>query len=97
MNIEIFLSKLLSFNNIHEEIKMGKFNKHQGDRERFGKCDICLEYIPVEYYFGVGDTIVCYECGTEYTISSKNPVRLAMVEDRYGADDYFGELLFDDN
>lgn len=96
MNIDRLSAKLLSVNNNHEENDMGKFNKHQGDRERFGKCEICLEYIPVEYYFGVGDTIVCYECGTEYTITSKNPVRLAMVEDRYDSDDYFGELLFDD-
>ncbi|WP_136810786.1 hypothetical protein [Desulfosediminicola flagellatus] len=75
---------------------MGKFNKHQSDRERFGKCEICLEYIPVEYYFGEGDTIVCYECGTEYSLISKNPVKLAMLDGGYDSDDYFGELLFDE-
>ena len=75
---------------------MGKFNKHQTDRERFGKCEICLEYIPVEYYFSKGDSIVCYECGTEYTLTSKNPVKLSMEEGSYGSDDYFGELIFDD-
>ena len=74
---------------------MGKFNKHQSDRARFGKCEICLEYIPVEYYFSEGDRIVCYECGTEYNLVGKNPVRLSMM-DVYGQDDYFGELLFDD-
>jgi hypothetical protein len=75
---------------------MGKFNKHQGDRERFGKCEICLEYIPVEYYFSKGDTIICYECGTEYTLVSKNPVKLVIADNPYIGDDYFGELLFDD-
>ncbi len=75
---------------------MGKFNKHQSDRDRYGKCAICLEYIPVEYYFGVGDTIVCYECGTEYKIDSKSPIRLSILESSYGDDDYFGEMIFDD-
>lgn len=74
---------------------MGKFNKHQTDRERFAKCDICLEYIPVEYYFSKGDLITCYECGTDYTLISKDPVRISMLES-YGGDDYFGELLFDE-
>ena len=30
-----------------------------------GKCDICLEIIPIEYYFSIGDEITCHECGTE--------------------------------
>lgn len=75
---------------------MGKFNKHQSDGERFGKCEICLEYIPVEYYFGIGDTIVCYECGTEYKITSKSPIRLSILEHNYGNDDYYEEMIFDD-
>lgn len=75
---------------------MGKFNKHQNDRERFGKCQICLGYIPIEYYFGIGDEIDCYECGTLYTIESKSPVKLKMADDHYSDDDYFGEMLFED-
>ena len=74
---------------------MGKLKKQQSDRERFGKCEICLEYIPVEYYFSEGDEITCYECGTDYTLLKKNPIKLGMVE-RYSNDDYFGELLFDE-
>ncbi len=74
---------------------MGKFNKHQNDRERFGKCQICMEYIPIEYYFSEGDEITCYECGTEYTLVKKNPVKLCMV-DGYRSEDYFEELLFDE-
>ena len=76
---------------------MGKFNKHQTDRDRFGKCEICLEYIPIEYYFNKGDSIVCYECGTEYILTSKSPVKLSLDEGSYGLDDdNFGDLIFDD-
>ena len=75
---------------------MAKFNKHQGDRERFGKCEICMELIPIEYYFNKGDEITCYECGTEYIIKSKAPVKLSMLEASYDPDDYYGELVFTD-
>ena len=75
---------------------MGKFNKHQGDREKFGKCSICMEYIPIEYYFSQGDAIVCYECGTEYVLSSKDPVKLTMLEAEYDPDDYYSDTLFND-
>ena len=78
------------------EVVMGKFNKHRNDRERFGKCKICLGYIPIEYYFGIGDEIDCYECGTVYTIESKNPIKLTMAHDHYRDDDYFGEMLFEE-
>ena len=74
---------------------MGKFNKHQEDRDRFGKCEICLELIPIEYYFQKGDIITCYECGTEYEILSKSPVKLVMQEDVYDPDAY-DEMRFDD-
>ena len=76
---------------------MGKNNKRDRETERFGKCQICLGYIPIEYYLRVGDLIECHECGTNYTIKSKNPVKLLMENDRYGNDDYFGEMLFEDN
>lgn len=75
---------------------MGTFNNHQSDRNRFGKCEICLNYIPVEHYFSKGDEIVCYECGTEYIISSKKPIKLSMIDDRYWSSYEYGELYFDD-
>ncbi|SDP65617.1 hypothetical protein [Desulforhopalus singaporensis] len=75
---------------------MATTKKQRDERERFGKCQICLCNIPVEYYFDIGDEIICYECGTEYTISSTFPVKLQLVEDSYGGDDFFGEELFDD-
>ncbi len=74
---------------------MGKFNKHQGDRDRFGKCQICLEYIPIEYYFGVGDTIMCYGCGSEYVIESKSPIKLHLAEGFYEPDGVENDMLFD--
>lgn len=74
---------------------MGKFNKHQTDREKFGKCLICLEYIPIEYYFNEGDTIVCYECGTEYTLTTKFPVKLTISEGSYDVDGYTDEMSFE--
>jgi hypothetical protein len=55
-----------------------------------------MEYIPIEYYFSKGDAIVCYECGTEYVLSSKEPVKLTMLEADYDPDDYYGEKLFND-
>lgn len=76
---------------------MSKFNKHQSDRERFGKCQICLGYIPVEYYFSKGDEIICYECGTEYIVASKNPVKLEMIGDNFETEEYFNEMIFDDH
>jgi len=75
---------------------MKKINKQQNDRRRFGKCEICMEYIPIEYYFGLGDAIVCYECGTEYILSSKDPVQLTMLEADRDPDDYYGDELFND-
>jgi hypothetical protein len=74
---------------------MGKFNKHQGDRDRFGKCQICLEYIPIEYYFGTGDTIICYGCGTEYIIESKSPIKLNLAEGFYEPDGYENDIFQD--
>ena len=75
---------------------MAKVNKKQTERGRFGKCDICMEYIPIEYYFSQGDTIVCYECGTEYVLTSKDPIKLTKLEVDHDPDDYYGEMLFKD-
>lgn len=66
---------------------MSTFNKHQRDKGRFVKCEICLSSVPVEYYFTQGDEIICYECGTTYTIISKNPVQLRFTEVRYDDDE----------
>ena len=75
---------------------MGKFSKHHADNYRFGKCDICNEYIPIEYYFSKGDLIVCSECGTEYILTSKSPVKLSIAEGSYDSGDYYGDLVLGD-
>lgn len=75
---------------------MGKLNKQRSERERFGKCDICMELIPIAYYFNEGDEITCYECGTDYTLVSKMPVKLTMLTSSYDPDDYAGEMRFED-
>ena len=74
---------------------MAKFSRHHTNSERFGKCQICLGYIPIEYYFGIGDEINCSECGTVYFIESKNPVKLRM-SDFFTEDDNFSEMSFED-
>lgn len=74
---------------------MTKNTKHPESGERFGRCEICLELIPIEYYFHKGDIITCYECGTEYEILSKTPVKLLMHEDVHDLDSY-DEMRFDD-
>lgn len=75
---------------------MAKSSRRHDDGARFEKCDICMELIPIEYYFNKGDEITCYECGTEYIITSKSPVKLSMLDLRYDPDDYFGEMIFDE-
>lgn len=75
---------------------MATVSKHRGDRAKFGKCEICMGTIPIEHYFAIGDEIYCYECGTSYTIASKNPVKLQMREDRYNHDDYYSDKVYED-
>ncbi len=76
---------------------MGKLNKNRSDGERFWKCDICMELIPIEYYFNEGDEITCYECGTDYKLASKMPVKLTTLTSSYDPDDdYAGEMRFED-
>ncbi len=75
---------------------MGKLNKQHQDRERFGKCEICLENIPIEFISVSVIRLFAIECGTEYVLKSKTPVKLAITEGNYDPDDYFGEMIFDD-
>lgn len=76
---------------------MGRANKHQADNNRFEKCEICSEYIPIMHYLAKGDLVVCYECGTEYILTSKKPVKLSIAEKRYDTDDYFGDVMFENH
>lgn len=74
---------------------MAKQTKRKEGAEQFGRCEICLELIPIEYYFHKGDIIACQGCSTEYEIISKNPVSLVRQEEGYGDEDY-REMHFDD-
>jgi DNA-directed RNA polymerase subunit RPC12/RpoP len=55
---------------------MGKISKHTDKHIKFYKCEVCLKNIPIEYYFTVGDSITCTDCGTEYVLQSKSPLEL---------------------
>jgi hypothetical protein len=39
---------------------------------------------------------MCSECGTEYILTSKSPVKLSIAEGSYGPDDYYGDLMFEE-
>lgn len=69
---------------------MAKTTKKANERQKYGKCEICLSSIPIQYYFSINDTIVCYQCGTEYLITSKEPIVLVMQEKRYDPDELDG-------
>jgi len=82
-------------NNEEKEAAMGKQNRQREGAEQFGRCEICLELIPIEYYFHKGDIIACQECGTEYEIISKSPVKLLKQDGDLDDEDY-QEMSFDD-
>ena len=63
----------------------------QHDRVKYFKCEVCLKNIAIEYYFTVGDSIVCNDCNTEYVLQSKNPLDLVRQEPDYS------KLEFDDS
>lgn len=71
---------------------MGKFNRYQGDSEQFGKCEACHCYIPIEHYFGEGESIICCECGTQHILTSKNPINLTVSKNMFNPSDYYGDL-----
>lgn len=62
---------------------MGKSSRHNTDRVKYHKCEVCLKNIPIEYYFTSGDAITCNGCNTEYTLLSKSPLELAMRSFEY--------------
>jgi hypothetical protein len=69
---------------------MGKANRHQTERVKYHKCEVCLKDIPIEYYFTTGDAITCTGCETEYTLLSKTPLELTMQAFSY-RDNYYDE------
>ena len=78
---------------------MSKNNQPDRSTRKFEKCKICLGYMPIENYLGVGDIIDCYECGSSYIIETKSPLKLLMLDahnenDHYVDDDYSREMSF---
>lgn len=81
---------------------MGKRNKRYEEEERVVDCGVCEGVIPLEFYVARGDMLCCDECGAEYIVKSRNPVRLLLLEEEFEEedDDYFNTLdddLYDDN
>ena len=72
---------------------MGKRNKQYENQTRFGRCEICNNEIPIEFYFDKGEVVFCNECSSEYIIKSLRPVRLMLINEDYGDDGYL-EMAF---
>ena len=68
---------------------MPKNIKRHSDNQRFAKCEICLSHIPIQYYFNIQDTIICYQCKTEYVLKSKDPIQLEIVNKTISLDGTF--------
>lgn len=66
---------------------MAKATKKNAENQKYGKCEVCLGHIPIQYYFTVNDTVTCLECRTEYTLVSKDPVILEKIEKQFDPDD----------
>lgn len=67
---------------------MGKNDGKRDDRVKYFKCEVCLKLIPIEYYFTLGDSIMCTECSSEYLLQSKSPLELTRKTVDYSTYDY---------
>lgn len=70
---------------------MAKTTKKNQENQKFGKCEVCLGLIPIQYYFTIKDTVTCYECKTEYVIVSKDPVVLEKVDQQFDPDEEYND------
>lgn len=62
----------------------------QFDEEDFEvRCELCDEYIVIEYYLDQGDLVTCEECEADYLIKSRDPFILAPVDEEESDDDYY--------
>ena len=67
---------------------MGKKSRQYESGTRFGRCELCNNEIPIEFYFDKGEVVICSDCSSEYIIQSLRPVRLMLVDEDYEDDDY---------
>lgn len=65
---------------------MGKKSK-QYENEQIVDCESCDGVISLEFYLRSGDVVCCEECGAEYLVNSRKPLRLQLLEE----DDDFDE------
>lgn len=72
---------------------MGK-REIQFEEERFARCDVCDEYIAIDFYLDTGDLVCCEECDSEYVIKSLDPITLLLLADDY---DEYDDDGFDDD
>ena len=72
---------------------MGKKSK-QYENEQIVDCEACDGLISLEFYFRSGDVVCCEECGAEYLINSRKPLRLQLLEEE---DDYYDDDDFEED
>lgn len=72
--------------------RSSQFEEFEED-ERFARCHVCHEDIVIDYYLERDDVIYCEECDSEYVLTSRNPIRISLLNDNL--DDYDDDF-FDD-
>ena len=79
---------------------MGKRSKRFEEKDQFVDCAICDGVVPMEFYMARGDMVCCDECGAEYIIKARNPIRLLLLEEEFDLedddDDYFLQPDYED-
>ena len=94
---EVRLLKIDRKNEQPEEHKMGKRNKQYEEEQQIVECRVCDGTIPLEFYVARGDMIYCDECGAEYIIKSRNPVRLFLLEEEFDEEDDVYDMFNEDD
>ena len=61
----------------------------------FAQCKVCHDDIPIEFYFGKGERLVCSNCYSEYVILSKRPLMLKLSKGYYAEGDLNMALGYD--
>lgn len=61
------------------------------------RCEVCKNSIPLTRNSSRGETITCYECGTQYLLTLKSPRMIFTLEGSYDHDDHVDHLHVDDH
>ena len=62
------------------------------------ECKCCNGVVTVSHHMGRGDLLCCDECGAEYLLNARKPLRLELIRDDeeyffagdHGNEEYFG-------